>query len=424
MDGHSGLRGKMRVRLAAIAVLIAVPTTVNALTLEELQRYDKDGNHALDTEEMKVYRAHLDDPILAKYDVNTNGRLDPKELQALRDDIEKRYGGEKSPPLKPVTDPKKLFAIGKEASEAKRGGVPIEDLAQTPKPVPDECKTPQELFVRRDRMDSFLYGITARSKAQGASITFTGDEADHTRAAQINGMVAVLPKGWRQPCLERPPGYTIDDAYLSAFAVAPWVSAQGTINDPLKKSEKSALTGGVDAQWTIFGGLFNLQAFKLSPYYQTDFRGVAQADGAMATWEPWQYAVRLGGSPTLLSPNFDWYWRVQAEADARRVDKIGFTDLQVGHYAWVGGTVQVYGFFFPTTLVVPEFLRNRLNAVLTYQGYWDAYSSQSISRYSAELAYNITADGDASVSIGYERGTNKDTMTFLNQYVVKLNYKY
>jgi hypothetical protein len=414
----------MRANLAFTILFVALPTAVSALTLEELQRYDKDGSHALDTNEMKVYRAHLDDLILAKYDINTNGRLDAEELRTLRAEIDKRYGGGKAPPAKPVTDPKKLFAIGKEASDARRGGIPLEDLAQTPKPVPDECKQPQEIFVRRDRMDSFLYGITARSKAQGASISFTGDEANNVRTAKINGMIAVLPKGWRQPCLERPPGYTIDDAYLSAFAVAPWVSAQGTINDPVKKSEKSALSGGLDAQWTIFGGLFNLQAFKVSPYYQTDFRGVARSEGAAATWEPWQYAVRLGGSPTLLSPNFDWYWRVQAEADARRVDKVGFTDLSIGRYAWVGGTVQIYGFFFPTSLVVPEFLQNRLNAVLTYQGYWDAYSSQSISRYSAELAYNITSNGDASISFGYERGTNKDTMTWLNQYVVRLNYKY
>lgn len=414
----------MRVKFAIICFLVAFPNVVNALTLEELQRYDKDGNHALDTEEDKVYRAHRDDPILAKYDVNADGRLDSSEYRAMQVDMKKRYGGGKVPPPKPVTDPEKLFAIGKEASDARRGGIPLEELAEAPKSAPDECKTPQEVFVRRDRMDSFLYGITPRSKAQGASITFTGDEAEHLRTAKINGMVAVLPKGWRQPCLQRPPGYTIDDAYLSAFAIAPWVSAQGSINDPVKRSEKSALTGGFDAQWTIFGGLFNLQAFKVSPYYQTDFRGVASAEGATATWEPWQYAVRLGGSPTLLSPNFDWYWRVQAEADARRVDKIGFTDLQVGRYAWVGGTIQVYGFFFPTSLIVPEFLRNRLNATLTYQGYWDGYSSQSISRYAAELAYNITAAGDASISIGYERGTNKDTMTWLNQYVVRLNYKY
>jgi len=424
MDGHTRLRNIMRVTLAVMVFVLTIPSAAGALTLEELKRYDKDGDGALNVEEMKVYRAHLDDPILAKYDANTDGRLEPSEYRVLKADIEKRYGGDQAPPSRPVKDPNQLFAIGKEMSDARRGGVPLEDIAQTPKPVPDECKTPQAIFVRRDRMDSFLYGITPRSKALGASIAYTGDQADHLQTAQINGMVAVLPDGWRQPCLQRPPGYTIDQAYLSAFAVAPWISAQGTINEPLKKSEKSALSGGFDAQWTIFGGLFNLQAFKVSPYYQTDFRGVAQANGVSATWEPWQYTWWLGGSPTLLSPNFNWYWRVQAEADARRVDKIGFTDLQVGNYAWVGGTVQFYGFFFPTSLVIPDFLRNRLNLVLTYQGYWDAYSTQSVSRYAAELAYNITENGDASVSIGYERGANKDTMTWLNQYVVKLNYKY
>jgi hypothetical protein len=414
----------MRLRISIAFLSMILPCSVSALTLEELQRYDRNKDGALNEAEDRIYRAHRADPILAKYDLDTDGKLDRKEFQALQADIQKRYGGNAPPAVKPETDPEKLFAIGKEASDARRGGIPLEDLAQTPKSEPDECRKPQEIFVRRDRMDSFLYGITPRSKALGASISFTGDEAEHVRTAKINGMVAVLPDGWRQPCLPRPPGYATDQAYLSAFAIAPWVSAQGSINDPVKKSEKSALSGGFDAQWTIFSGFFNLQAFKVSPYYQTDFRGVARSDGVTATWEPWKYEARLGGSPTLFSPNFDWYWRVQAEADARRVDKIGFTDLQVGHYAWLGGTVQVYGFFFPTNPLIPESLRNRLNAVFTYQGYWDAYSSQSISRYAAELAYNITENGDASVSIGYERGTNKDTMTWLNQYVVRLNYKY
>jgi hypothetical protein len=416
----------MRIHLlVGCGLAIAVSTTANALTLKELQRYDKDGNHALNTEEMKIYRAHLDDPILAKYDKNTNGFLYPEELQALRDDIEKKYRGRKSPPPKSVTDPNMLFAIGKDAYEAARGGVPLEDLAQTPKPLSDECKTPQEFYVRKDRLDTFLYGITPRSKAQGASVTFTDDEAGHLRTATINGMIAYLPEGWREPCLARPPGYSVDDAYLSAYAVAPWISAQGSLNDPVKKTETSALTGGFDAQWTVFGGgLFNLQAFKVSPYLQTDFRGIAAVGGVAATWEPWQYAVRLGGSPTLLSPNFDWYWRLQAEADAKRVDKVGFTELELGQYAWVGGTVQIYGFFFPTSLVVPDFLQNRLNTILTFQGYWDAYSSKSISKYSAALAYNITADGSASISVEYDHGTDKDTLMWLNQYLVKLNYKY
>ena len=414
----------MRATFVLPMFLAIIPSVAAGLTLEELKRYDKDGDGALNVGEMKVYQAHLDDPVLAKYDTNTNGVLEPNEYKLLKADIDKKYVGSKPAPIKPVTDPKKLFAIGKEMSDARRGGVPLEDLVQTPKPTPDECKPTQEVFVRRDRMDTFLYGITPTSKAQGASIAYTNDQANHAQTAQINGMVAVLPNGWRQPCLQRPPSYTIDQAYLSAYAFAPWVSAQGTINDPLKKTEKSALSGGFDAQWTIFGGPFNLQALKVSPYYQTDFRGAARADGVAATWEPWQYAWWLGGSPTLFSPSFNWYWRVQAEADARRVDKVGFTDLEIGNYAWVGGTVQFYGFFFPTSQLVPEFLRNRLNLVLTYKGFWDAYSSRSTSKYSAALAYNITENGDASVSFEYDHGMDKDTMTWLNQYVVKLNYKY
>lgn len=415
----------MRIHLAiGFALFAVIPLTAQALTLEQLRRYDKDGNLALDEAEMKVYQAHLDDPILAKYDIDANGRLDPNELKVLRAEIEKRYGDGKIPPPTPVTDPKKLFALGKNASDARRGdGIPIEDLVQAPKIVPDECKPSQELYVRRDRLDTFLYGITPRSKALGASVSFTGDEVANQRTATINGMIAYVPPNWRDPCIQRTG--PVEDAYLSAYAIAPWISAHGSINDPVKKTEKSALAGGFDAQFTVFGGpFFNFQAFKISPYVQTDFRGVAQVGGLAASWQPTQYLVRLGGSPTLLSENFDWYWQLQAEVDAKRVDRIGYTDLDLGRYAWVGGTVRVLGFFFPTNSVVPEFLQNRLNATLTFQAYQDQYSSRAISMYSGELAYNITADGNASVSVGYQRGTDKDTLTWLNQYVLRLNYKY
>ena len=76
----------------------------------------------------------------------------------------------------------------------------------------------------------------------------------------------------------------------------------------------------------------------------------------MATWEPWQYAIWLGGSPTLLSPEFNWYWRVQAEADARRVDKIGFTDLQVGNYGLAGWDCSGIRLFLSDQRACPRFL--------------------------------------------------------------------
>jgi hypothetical protein len=84
----------------------------------------------------------------------------------------------------------------------------------------------------------------------------------------------------------------------------------------------------------------------------------------------------------------------------------------------------VNAFFFPTSQNVPDFLQNRLHAIGTFQAYWDANSRAKISSYSIELAYNLTDDGSASVSVEYDRGTTKDTLEWVNQYLVKLNYKY
>src|SRR4051812_13150249 len=110
----------MRVAVAITIFLIVIPSAAGALTLEELKRYDENGDGALDDKEMEIYRAHVDDPILAKYDANTNGRLDADEYKVLKADIERRYAGAKQPPRKPVTDSKKLFEIGKEMSAARR----------------------------------------------------------------------------------------------------------------------------------------------------------------------------------------------------------------------------------------------------------------------------------------------------------------
>ena len=113
----------------------------------------------------------------------------------LKADIKNATAAENRRQRSRSPDPKKLFEIGKEMSDARRGGVPLEDQVQTPKTPPDECKAPQELFVRRDKMDTFLYGITAVSKAQGASIAYTGDQADHVRDGQINGSNRCVGEG-------------------------------------------------------------------------------------------------------------------------------------------------------------------------------------------------------------------------------------
>jgi hypothetical protein len=413
----------MRARfLICCAIIILIPLAAQALTLEELKRYSKDGK-VLTPGEYKIYRAHQDDPLLAKYDTNNDGWLSPEEFRKLQADIAKRYGNRKRPADKDKLKPEDLFARGRNAYEAANGGIPLADLAEKPKKTPDACKPGQNIYIRHDQLDSYLYGITPVAKAKGASVSFTDDHVAKQRSLTVDGVVAYVLA--RDACLPRPPRATIDDAYLSAYAIAPWVEVHGTLNDPVKKTEKSSLKTGFNTEFTIFGGgIFNYQAFIIAPYLQTDFRGVAQIGGLTAAWEPVQYFVRLGGSPTLLSEYFDWYWQLRAEADIKQVDTVGFTGLQLGRYAWLGTTTRINGFFFPTSTNVPEFLQNRLHAIATYQAYWDANTSAKISQYSIELAYNLTDDGGSSVSVEYKRGTTKDTLEFVNQYLVKLNYKY
>ena len=74
---------------------------------------------------------------------------------------------------------------------------------------------------------------------------------------------------------------------------------------------------------------FDLNVLTGSAYYQTDFRGYANAYGFSASWEPYLLApLRLGGEPGIpLSPWFDFFWQAKAEAYALRVDNAGLTAL-------------------------------------------------------------------------------------------------
>jgi hypothetical protein len=62
--------------------------------------------------------------------------------------------------------------------------------------------------------------------------------------------------------------------------------------------------------------------------------------------------------------------------------------------------------------------------MVTAQAYTDANSKRSVYRITPELAYKLSDDGSTTVSIQYDRGTDKDTLVSVNQYLAKLNYKY
>lgn len=133
--------------------------------------------------------------------------------------------------------------------------------------------------------------------------------------------------------------------YASGYAFAASVLGDGTLTAD-RTDEKSALKPGLDAQIEIANWpLFPLQALTATPYYQTDFRGEAQAYGFSASWQ-------LGGNYFRFSRPFDFFYQVKLEADGLRVNNPGLTSLTADtDYLWIGGTATLRASLFNGLLI-------------------------------------------------------------------------
>ena len=283
--------------------------------------------------------------------------------------------------------------------------------------LPDPCA--QRLFVRADPLDNFFYAVNAGyGNAKGASVSYTNDQIAKTQTATINGIVSYVLTN--TACIDNPAPLA---PYVSGFALAPWVSANGTLNEPFKPTEKSALKTGFDIQIeAAYTGLFDRQYFSASPYYQTDFRGLARVEGLTLAWEPVQHLIFLGqGRP--INDFIGGFWQLRAEADITQVNDPGLTKLILGRHDWVGATARANVYFFPIAVehVWPSWLLNRISFFGTAQFFRDTNTGRNASYYTAALQYQLSSN--TSVSFEYDNGTNKDTLVNTNQYLVKLNYK-
>ncbi len=187
----------------------------------------------------------------------------------------------------------------------------------------DACARQEGFYLRRDKLDISIYNQSIdASAAEGAAISYTGDRENDTETAEIHALAAWVFA--RNPCspVGEPP---IGRPYVSGYAFAASVLGDGTLTAD-KTDEKSALKPGLDAQIEIANGpIFDLQALTATPYYQTDFRGEAQAYGFSASWQPYQLDWRLGGSYRPFSRAFDFFYQLKAEAD-------GLTGQQPGSH--------------------------------------------------------------------------------------------
>jgi hypothetical protein len=296
-------------------------------------------------------------------------------------------------------------------------GYPQEQAA---KPMPAEADPcdPQRLFIRADPLDNYLYGITPASKAKGASVTYTDDRLTKQKTATINGMLSYVLL--RDLCPTTPGN---DIPFVSGYAVAPWVLANGNLTEPQSKKEKSSLQFGVEAQIEVSQLIWPRQVFTASPYIQTDFRGEARATGIKGYWDVYDAGAHIGGYIDN-DPYLGWFIQLRGETDFRNVSNPGLTGLTKTDYAWIGGTARLSLFFLPSALDVPEAIRNRFSFIASVDYFHDMHTGADIRKYVATLKYNLNVEGTSSLALEYTKGTNKDTMERLNQYVAKLVFAY
>jgi hypothetical protein len=326
---------------------------------------------------------------------------------------------------------KKKAAIQKRLKELshRQGGAferGAEKLSPSPPDKPAEepqkvsfCNQDQRLFVRADSLDNFLYTAPSAEDAQGASITYTDDRVAKTRTLSVNGQVSYVL--FRDLCPETPKQYL---PFISGWAVVPFVAASGNFTSPRAKSEESSTKVGVEAQFELargFGliGDFPLrQMFTLSPYYQTDFRGEARAYGFNGYWDAYDLRYHLGGY-LKTDPYLGWFVQLRGETDIRQVDVPGVTGLTKSNYEWAGGTARLTMIFLPFA-DVPDWLQNRFSFIATAKYFYDFRSGMDATLYQATLKYKLNPY--SSIGFEYSNGTDKDTLTYSQKYVLKLLY--
>ncbi len=296
----------------------------------------------------------------------------------------------------------------------------------------------QSFFLRRDPIDmaAFQYlNPTQPLDGKGASFSYTEDLLTRSRVASVQAFGSYVVARHFFDGDRSPTG----PLSLSAIALAPYLWLNGTLTDPRRPSERSALQAGLDAQFEFWrGGLFNLQDLGIRPYVQTDFRGEGQIAGLQAVWEPYKEQWNLGARYDMRFPKLiGVLWRVIGEVDSIYVDKPGLSDFAARTaYAWLGGTLQVRTVLFENMTSVPEWLCGRVFANGSANYFWDARSGRSVTDTEAQVGYSFAPSSSnvacatgakhgpqlmPSVSFVYNNGTDKSTLERREQYKVVLS---
>jgi hypothetical protein len=319
--------------------------------------------------------------------------------------------------------------VQKPAAESR----PTAEVATAPKP-PDRAMAAanpltqpgcwdysKRLFIRADPLDNY-----------------TNDRLAKTQSATVNGRASYLL--FEGHCEDNP-----REPFVLGYAIAPFVSANGTWADPPKKGTNSSVRAGTDIAVAVSTTEWLIQDhfWYLSPFYQTDLNGLARVQGATLAYEP--VALRLGlGATGAGSPYCSFFWQFRAEADWLNVSEAGLTNLVKGDTMHYGAIARAHLALFPIrdeSHLWPDWMVGRFSLIGTAQYFRDGRTNADLPYFSLALQYKLGSckpldpsaprstdvtqcviPGTSAISLEYDNGTDKDTLVQVNQILLKLGF--
>lgn len=336
-------------------------------------------------------------------DINDNGVIDRgSELDALMSNLD-------------LLTPAQLTVISRFESGQSSELTVISLVTATQPPPAPHCRSERSFHLQESvgAISLFNPDLVLPSK-NGALLSISDDREAGERTWALKGALAWVVTDGSNRCLlldtaDRPQG-----ARLSGFAIAPYLSFDGTgssIND-----DTAEIRVGLLSQWQYFGGVFDLQELSVSPYYQTDLDGEAEIYGLSTTWTPYHYESRLNGLQGDLAERF-FDWSLVGTVDYQSVEKAGNSGLTEGQdFAWIGLDLGL-GYTFAD---VGEGLR--LSAGVS--AHYDVINDQDAVMYNAAVRLALSEDRRAFLELRYQNGTAAKTLREVDETTLNFRFVY
>jgi hypothetical protein len=280
-------------------------------------------------------------------------------------------------------------------------------------------KTSAPPFLFRDAYSAYslLNPPPPKEKATGTQISYTQDYYNHNTV--LSGVGAVI--GWNVLSDAANPFASLG---VTRTLLAPGFEFDEVRNqaDRTKNMDYLGFRVISEIEKETDGGLFPLQYFRASPYWKTDSHGASRIAGAYVEWEPYRLEWAIGVARRLGDTPIQFRWSPVFHVEAERVIDAGaLANVHSGDHYFRGGPILEGDIFFADGPLQPFVLTAQ------YRYLWNASNSGTgydIRYLQTSLAYNLTPDGNAALSVTYRDGNAPSNNTRVRDLKTGLTIKF